>query len=410
MSLLLAGPAGNDGMRLSEGRRVILSLVVVVILLQPYLKIMQHGPHSARQWFELAGGIALAAIVVWVLSTVVPRGGQAPWPAAVVMLGLAIGLLVVGGPGSLGATAIAAAIWGRNGRTPLPAVFAAAVCALTGLLLAGLDHYPSGNIFSVLVIAPLAAFFAYSAAKRVETLDVLRRTRAELVRAAADEERLRIARDLHDLLGHSLSLITLKAELAGRLVATDPDRAAREIGDLESVARHSLSDVRAAVAGYRQPDLAGELAAARQLLDAAGIAAEIVPADAGPLPQEVDSVLAWAVREGATNVVRHSRATRASITISVTAATAEAEIRDNGPAAAAAGPRLSPAAVPRSPGRDRPPVLARYQPELAGSGLPGSGLAGLAERVRALGGQVAAGAADGRGFLLRVTVPLGEPF
>jgi len=405
MTLLSADTMGDDGLRLRDGRRMIVTLILVVILLQPYLKIMQHGPQSNKQWFELTAAIALAAIVVWLVNSALRRGEPTPWPAAVVLLGLSIGLLAVAGPGALAAMAVAAAIWGRNGRTPVPAVVAGSACALAGLLLAEVRHYPSGSIFSVLVIAPLAAFFAYSAARRAETLDVLRRTRAELVRAAADEERLRIARDLHDLLGHSLSLITLKAELAGRLVATDPDRAAREIGDLESVARHSLSDVRAAVAGYRQPDLAGELAAARQLLDAAGIAAEIVPADAGPLPQEVDSVLAWAVREGATNVVRHSRATRASITISVTAAAAGAEIRDNGPAAAAAGPRLSPAAATRSPGQDRLPGLARSQPELAGSGL-----AGLAERVRALGGQVAAGAADGRGFLLRVTVPLGEPF
>jgi len=406
MILLSTAPASNDELRLAQGRRIILSLVVVVILLQPYLKIMQRGPQSASQWFEVAGAPVLACMAVWLISSAVARSQPAPWFALVPMLALSIGLLVVGGPGVLAATTVAAAMWGRNSRTALPATVAAAVCALTGLLLAALKHYPSGSIFAVLVVAPLAAFFAFSAARRAETLDALRRTRAELARAAVDEERLRIARDLHDLLGHSLSLITLKAELAGRVIRTDPDRAATEISELESVARQSLADVRGAVAGFRQPDLAGELVAARQLLDAAGIAADITSPDTAGLPQEVDSALAWAVREGATNVVRHSTATHVFITVSVEPAQVVAEIRDNGQPATSANGSLrasgpAPAELTAGPaGR----ASARQRPAFAGSGL-----AGLAERVRCLGGEIAAGAAGGRGFLLRVAVPLSAP-
>src|SRR6185437_1812303 len=137
----------------------------------------------------------------------------------------------------------------------------------------------------------------------------LRRARQELAQLAVTEERLRFARDLHDLLGHTLSLIALKSELAGRLVRLAPERAAVEIGDVEAAARQALYEVREAVAGYRQPTLAGELQAAHEMLDAAGI---VLTLDAAPAPlplrSTVEGMLAWTVREGVTNVIRHSRA------------------------------------------------------------------------------------------------------
>src|SRR6185312_775970 len=91
----------------------------------------------------------------------------------------------------------------------------------------------------------------------------------ELARLAVAEERLRVARDLHDLLGHTLSMIALKSELARRLVAQDPERAAQEIAEVEGVARQTLREVREAVAGYRHPTLQSELEGAQQLLEAA---------------------------------------------------------------------------------------------------------------------------------------------
>ena len=235
---------------------------------------------------------------------------------------------------------------------------------------------------------------------------MLRRTRADLARAAVAEERLRIARDLHDLLGHSLSLITLKAELASRVIGTDPGRAA-EITELESVARQSLSDVRAAVAGYRQPDLTGELVSARQLLETAGIASRISAPDTAGLSQEVDAALAWAVREGTTNVVRHSLASRVDIRVTAGPAGAVAEITDNGPPAPDDGGTLSRLAAASLTGRS---AAAHNSGALAGPPASGgSGLAGLAERVRGLGGELAAGTVEPHGFRLRVVVPLGPP-
>src|SRR4029453_17014353 len=124
---------------------------------------------------------------------------------------------------------------------------------------------------------------------------------------AVNEERLRFARDLHDLLGHSLSTIVLKSELAGRLVARAPGRAAAEIADVERTARDALQQGRAGVGGYRGPSLVSDRAAARELLAAADIDARIDPSPTA-LPPAADGLLGWAVREGVMNGVRHSRA------------------------------------------------------------------------------------------------------
>src|SRR5713101_8449427 len=135
----------------------------------------------------------------------------------------------------------------------------------------------------------------------------LHTARSELARLKVEEERLRLARDLHDLLGHTLSMITLKSELARHLVTEEPDRCTQEISEIERVARQTLREVREAVAGYRQPRLESELDGARQLLEAARIDARL-ELSTGELPPAIDAVMAWTVREGVTNVIRHSRA------------------------------------------------------------------------------------------------------
>jgi two-component system sensor histidine kinase DesK len=203
----------------------------------------------------------------------------------------------------------------------------------------------------------------------------LREARAELAELAVAEERLRFARDLHDLLGQSLSLIALKAQLAGRLLPDRPEEAAKHIGDLQDVSREALREVREAVAGYRSPTLSGELAGARMALEAAGIDAQFVSPDVS-LPPAVEAVLAWTVREGATNVIRHSGAQHATIRIRPGLAAASAEILDDG-----AG---------------------------ANGTAAGHGLTGLRERVQGLGGELDAGPRPEGGFSLRVSVPV-EP-
>ena len=209
----------------------------------------------------------------------------------------------------------------------------------------------------------------------------LHAARGELAHLAVVEERLRLARDLHDLLEHTLSMITLKSELAGRLVEKEPARAVQEIHEVERVARQTLREVREAVAGYRQPKLSSELDGARQLLEAAGIECSVEHI-AGDLPPATDAVLAWMVREGVTNVIRHSRARQCAIRL----------IRENG--------------------------IVRVEvindgdlQELAGGSQArtGSGLSGLSERVTSRGGRMEAGpvpSSNKESFRLWVELPI----
>jgi two-component system, NarL family, sensor histidine kinase DesK len=209
------------------------------------------------------------------------------------------------------------------------------------------------------------AMFGFFAVLRSNT--ALAEARSEVARLATENERARIARDLHDLLGHSLTTITVKAALANRLARTDPDRAAVEIAEVESLTRRTLADVRAAVSGYREVTLGNELAAARELLRAAGISAQL-PGAIDSIEQADAELFAWVVREGVTNVVRHSRARSCEVRLGPRSI----EIVDDGRGAGAAD--------------------------------EGNGLAGLRERVAAHGGRLSAGAGE-RGWRLRVELP-----
>jgi two-component system, NarL family, sensor histidine kinase DesK len=233
-------------------------------------------------------------------------------------------------------------------------------------------------------VAPFAivGFSMIIVSRLVFTVRELRAAREEVARLAVAEERLRFARDLHDLLGHSLSSITLKSELAGRLLPAAPDKAAAEVRDIEGVARNALREVREAVAGYRQPTLDEELASAQQILEAAGIACEI-ERNFGGLPNDVDAVLAWTVREGTTNVIRHSRAEHCEIRVMQEGEGIQVEISDDGLGSTSAGEDTY---------------------------ASGSGLSGLAERVARFAGdgKIETISPPGGGFHLRVSLPLGN--
>jgi two-component system sensor histidine kinase DesK len=165
-----------------------------------------------------------------------------------------------------------------------------AIMAISLLLIVG-----GGNIF-------------FAREKRAN--NKLRKAYEEIEAIAAVAERERIARDLHDVLGHTLSVITLKAELAGRLIHSDPTRAASEIAEVESTARHALAEVREAIGGYRARGLAAEIESARRALDTAGVTliAEFPPEGSSTLTAAEETVLALALREAVTNIVRHARA------------------------------------------------------------------------------------------------------
>jgi two-component system, NarL family, sensor histidine kinase DesK len=201
----------------------------------------------------------------------------------------------------------------------------------------------------------------------------LSQAKEDLAQLRVAEERLRFARDLHDLLGHSLSVIVLKAELAGKLATVSPDRVATEVADIERVARQALADVRDAAAGYREASLSMEIEQARSALAAAGITVEIEELRDG-LPAPTENVLAWALREGVTNVIRHADASAAKISLARRDGKAELDLTDDGHGA----------------------VDFR----------PGNGLTGIRERVAGRQGEVEFGPALDGGFRLHVSVPL----
>ncbi len=184
-------------------------------------------------------------------------------------------------------------------------------------------------------------------------------------------ERERIARDLHDVLGHTLSLIVLKSELAGRVLNTDPQRAQREIGEVEQTARKALSEVREAVGGYRAQGLDAELARARQTLALAGVALES-EGDPPRLEPVTESVLSLALREAVTNIVRHAQASRCRLTVNTDSARIRLILRDNG---------------------------------RGGIEHEGNGLRGMRERVASLGGRLAIESTEGT--TLTIEIPSG---
>jgi two-component system sensor histidine kinase DesK len=218
----------------------------------------------------------------------------------------------------------------------------------------------------------LAGLAVYGFSRLIRANHELAAARNEVAVLAAERERARIARDMHDLLGHSLTTVTVKAALASRLVETDPARARTEMQDVERLAREALADVRATVSGIRDVRLSTELINARQVLEAAGIRADL-PGIVDNVEGDLAPLFGWVLREGVTNVVRHSRADRVTVTVEPRAI----EIVDDG----------------RSSGGSGSPALQ------------GNGLSGIAERAAAAGGRMLAGPCPERGYRLRVEVP-----
>jgi two-component system sensor histidine kinase DesK len=273
--------------------------------------------------------------------------------------------------------------------TVLPAYSAfAAVVALTLLTLAvgvgvsgGIARTDWLHILPLVLLVRGLGLDMIGIARLADALRELHAARDEVARRAVTEERLRLARDLHDLLGHTLSLITLKSELAGRLLEKEPARAAQEIHEIEHEARQALREVREAVAGYRQPTLRSELEGGRQILEAAGISCT-VEHTAGVLPPAIDAVLAWTVREAVTNVIRHSRARVCTIRVSSGDGKVCAEVINDGY-------------------REKERETTHTQ--------TGSGLSGLAERITAHGGHIEASPLFGEanpGYRLQVELPI----
>ncbi|MFD8598491.1 sensor histidine kinase [Kitasatospora sp. NPDC059646] len=336
----------------------------------------------------VAGAVLLVVFLAAYLSLVVIRNSRSSARSRQYLPFALLAAIAVGTSIALGEawltlftyTSVCAAIV-LPGRTALIGVTATTgVLALIGVTT-GADN---STLVAIGLPCLLAGFAMYGMQRLVTTMRELREARTAVAHLAASEERLRLARDLHDLLGHSLSLIAIKSELAGRLMDAEKAAEARaQVADIEQVARQSLTDVREAVSGFRRPTLPVELAAARTALAASRIELDADPrlADERPgLGADEAGALAWALREAVTNVVRHGvGATRCTVHLDETweddGRHAVLEVVDNGP-----GP---------------------------GKSQPGNGLSGLRERLEQVGGRLDAGPANrGKGFRLRALVPL----
>jgi len=259
--------------------------------------------------------------------------------------------------------------------------------AVGSLLVQGLNGQAEAGFFQASLVLSLG-FMMMAFARQIELRQQLEATRKDLAVAAVAAERDRMARDMHDILGHSLTVVAVKAELAGRLLDADPRRAARELEEIEDLARGALADVRATVAGYRGVNVVAELAQARGALASAGIDAEL-PGSVDQVPAAHRELFGWVVREGVTNVVRHSQAARCRITFTPDGV----QVDDDG--------AWRPAVPAGSADPEPAPGTSPWSGQWSGRG---TGLDGLAERVRQAGGTLSTGPSELGGFRLTVVM------
>ncbi|RLV08485.1 sensor histidine kinase [Streptomyces griseocarneus] len=297
--------------------------------------------------------LALAGLAVVTYALSIGYGGD--WALCFPLLSLATGIVLRGEQ--------------RHGRRLGAAVlFFAGSAGLIGSWRGGPVEAMTvgyGTLLSGFITAAILTLF--------ETVAKLKATREELARTAVEHERLRFSRDLHDLLGHTLSVVVVKAEAVRRLAPRNLDAALEQVSDIEAVGRQALTEIREAVTGYREGSLATELDRARSLLEASAIEPEFRQSGP-PLPPQTAALLGWCVREGVTNVVRHSGATRCTVEVRGETDRIRLEITDNGRGNAGTG--------------------------------NGTGLKGLTERLAAAGGSLTTGPDGRRGFRLVAELPV----
>ncbi|MEU1725742.1 sensor histidine kinase [Actinomadura sp. ATCC 39365] len=330
-----------------------LGVLVALALQLRHSLAASRGARPAGWPWTLAALLLLANLPLWWLAT--------QWEA-VTVFALASIVMLLRGP----ARAVAA----------VAQVLHPAALEVAQMLRDG-DTVPHALLLAVYPVLGLVVFGGalVAGARLVLLLEELEATRAELAAAAVGEERVRVSRDLHDLLGQSLSAISLKGDLALRLLVKDAGAARAEIESLTGVARDALRDVRAITRDELAVSLGTEIDGAAALLGAAGVDTRLDVAALPPLSGPAHDALAWAIREGTTNLLRHSEATTCAITVARGGGTVRLEIVNDG---------------------------------VRGVGGPGSGLAGVTERARAASGSSSTAVHDGR-FRLSVEVPEEGP-
>lgn len=263
-------------------------------------------------------------------------------------------------------------------------------CVASVLAVTGFSGWAPLRVAYNGVSALTTCAVVYGLTKLSEIVHQLRAAQQEIARLAVEEERLRFARDLHDLLGYSLSAITLRSELAHRLVDADPPRAQGEVAHVLEISRQALADVRSVARSYRNISLPAEISSAVSVFEAAGIDAE-VDSTLESVPETVGTVLATVLREGVTNILRHSKVRRCQITVCGDADCAVLRLVNDG---------VQPLPDPRDPTTPRPDDEG------------GSGLGNLAARVDAIGGTLRAGLREDGCFRLEARIPppaVGRP-
>ncbi|AZM64796.1 MULTISPECIES: sensor histidine kinase [unclassified Streptomyces] len=317
------------------------------------------GAHPCGRYETRSRQVALGLLAAVTCALAIGYGGG--WLLFFPLLGLATGVVL------------------RGRRL---AVAAAAVTVVAGAVSFAHDGW--GGL-TILYVTAISTMVTATLLRLAETVRELRAAREELARRAVEKERLRFSRDLHDLLGHTMSLIVVKSEAARRLAPRDLDAALAQVTDIESVGRQALTEIREAVTGYREGGLDTELDRARSALTAAGVTA-VVRRSGPPLGPRTEVLLGWVVREAVTNVIRHSAARHCEITVAAAPERVVLTIADDGEG---------------TPGTD----------------TGGTGLHGLTERLAAAGGSLRTGADGGawgrgddaggarRGFTLRAELP-----
>jgi len=370
----MKGPLGTEPLDVADERRItgrrrweLGALLAQLFLISAYVAVITSDlPIVTRTW---SLGLLAAFTAFYIL--VPGRCLFAPLPVKIAVVGtlmaLALPQLLVMGSSATAMWIFVAVVGGF--LFPDWAAMGLGILLAVAMLLVDLAYGDPPSWELALTMVALTAFMA-GFVGNIKLNRELRRTREALAIAAVAAERERIGRDLHDILGHSLTAITVKAGLARRLVGRDDDAAATEIGEVERLAREALADVRATASGYRKVTLAAELAVARSVLGAAGVVARL-PAAIDDVDPSVRELFGYVVREAATNVVRHAHATSCTIT----AGPGWVQIVDDGA------------------GTD-------------GTSPSGSGLSGLADRVRAAGGSLTAGPRPEGGFAVRACMPV----
>ena len=392
MSLQAQAPKRQIGSGYSSWRGRVAGVVVTGVWLTYLIGAVVDLLTGHYSWPYIAGGLAIIAVFCLLYLSVVPfwpsSTGNERWPA---LLGLAVLAAVycvfygqTGGTGLWIFVASASGLLVTDRRWAVRAVLGCIACFI---LFSWTDHDKGTDFLSNLLPVVFLGFAMMGLRHLVQVTRELNRAREEVVQLAASEERLRLARDMHDLTGQSLSTITLKSELAARLLGRLPasserDRATDEVEQVAAVSRQTLKDIREAISGYRRPTLAVEIITARSALQSADIATRDDPELtmlSGTFDPDAEAALAWCLREAVTNVIRHSGAGNCRISLGRRGKSLALTVRDDGSG------------------------------HVAGPGAPGSGLRGMSERLNSVGGRLELRPDANPGFCLIATVPAGAP-